>query len=169
MRGFSADWEGWSGAHFSSLHMRTNLRKRFFTDQPQLPTHGTARLYMAIILFIAGTVGFLASFTFLHLGLIQMIFRYPLAVLVAYGAFLFLLWLWLGRRNRRKSNLDLDPGTPDFDVSSSGSIKPELGSGGRFGGGGAGRSWAASPAETATHFTSTPINSPGGSGSFFDH
>lgn len=123
---------------------------------------------MAIILFITGVIGFLASFLLLHLGLAQMIFRYPLAVLFAYGVFLFLVWLWIGRRSRHKSYRDLDPGLLDFDFPSSGSARPELSGGGHFGGGGAGRSWEFF-SEPTPHLSDSPMEYSGSSGSFFEH
>jgi hypothetical protein len=123
---------------------------------------------MAVILFITGAVGFLASFCLLQLGLSQMVYRYPLAVLLAYGAFLFLLWRWFGRQSRRQSRRDLDPGSPDFNLFSSGSAKPELSGEGNFGGGGAGRSWVSS-SDPVPQLSETPVTPSGSSGTFFEH
>lgn len=50
---------------------------------------------MAVIVGLTGGVGFLASFSMLHHGVVSMASRYPAAVGIAYLAFLLFLWLWL--------------------------------------------------------------------------
>src|SRR5690348_11249239 len=54
-----------------------------------------SRLAMAFILIITGAAGVAASWGMLKAGVLQMWLRYPLAVLIAWGAFLILLWLWM--------------------------------------------------------------------------
>lgn len=98
------------------------------------------RLQMSLILLLTGLTGFLTSFTLLHIGVPSMAVRYPLAIGMAYCAFLVLLglWLWLQRH-------ELNPDTSMLDIITSGpGRQPEpfgFGHGGDFGGGGAGGSW----------------------------
>ena len=56
------------------------------------------RLQMSLIVSLTGLAGLLASASLLKLGLHSMTWRYPMALLIAYGAFLGLLWLWLRSR-----------------------------------------------------------------------
>jgi hypothetical protein len=49
---------------------------------------------MATVVALSGGGGFLASYVMLHAGLRNMAVRYPLAVLAAWGVFLFLMWSW---------------------------------------------------------------------------
>lgn len=50
---------------------------------------------MSLIVALTAAVGFLSSVVLLNSGMTVMWQRYPLAVAVAYLAFLFLLWCWL--------------------------------------------------------------------------
>lgn len=69
------------------------------------------RLQMMLIVALTGAVGWLASFVLLHAGVDSLWSRYPVAVAIAYIAFLFFLWCWL--RLRRDDLLDgLDIPTP---------------------------------------------------------
>lgn len=61
----------------------------------QLEDDGFPRLQMSLIVALTGASGLTASFLMLHAGLLSMTWRYPLALLVAYGVFLLLLWAWL--------------------------------------------------------------------------
>ena len=54
-----------------------------------------SRLAMTFILLLTGAAGVAASWGMLRLGLQQMWTRYPLAVLIAWTAFLLLVWLWM--------------------------------------------------------------------------
>jgi hypothetical protein len=54
-----------------------------------------SRLAMTFILLLTGAAGVAASWGMLRLGLEQMWARYPLAVLIAWVAFLLLVWLWM--------------------------------------------------------------------------
>lgn len=95
------------------------------------------RIQMALLVFLTGGFGLLASFTMLQFGVDSMALRYPLALACAYLFFLFLIWLWL-RTNAEDyldapNIIDLIPSphrtgcAPDFNS----------GGGGDFGGGGA--------------------------------
>jgi hypothetical protein len=99
------------------------------------------RLYMMLIVALTAAVGFLASFAFLHSGVSSLWLRYPVAIAVAYLAFLFFLWCWL--RLRRHDVLDgLDIPSPGSRSGSS--YSPENSwepGGGQFGGGGASSSF----------------------------
>lgn len=53
------------------------------------------RLQMAFIAALTGASGLLASYLLRLAGLTSMALRYPIAVGVAYVAFLFFLWCWL--------------------------------------------------------------------------
>lgn len=58
------------------------------------------RLIMSGVLGLAGGIGFLSSVAMLHAGLEKMWIRYPLAVLVGWGAFLGLVRLWVALEGR---------------------------------------------------------------------
>jgi FtsH-binding integral membrane protein len=107
------------------------------------------RFHVTLILLSTGLAGFLTSFSLLHLGLLGMGLRYPLAILFAYGMFLLLLWLWLWLQ-RRDRKVDIDPSVLDFIPQPAGNAEIfEIGSGGDFSGGGAGGSWGASVSTSA--------------------
>lgn len=59
------------------------------------------RMSMALIAALTGAAGLLASYLLRLAGMSSMALRYPLAVGLAYLAFLFFLWCWLntGRRH----------------------------------------------------------------------
>jgi len=102
------------------------------------------RLHMSLIAVLTGAFGLLASFALLQAGVHEMAWRYPLAVVLAWGMFLFLIWLWL--RANAPDWLDI----PDVaDLLPRGVTKLDLplpvrsGGGGDFGGGGASASFDA--------------------------
>ena len=101
----------------------------------------SSRLQMTLIVALTGAVGFFASLALLHAGLNSLWLRYPVAVAIAYIAFLSFLWCWL--RMRADDFLDrLDLPGPDFGPQSAGTEPVPLGKpfepgGGRSGGGGA--------------------------------
>ena len=70
-----------------------------------LESAGQPRLVMLGVLSVTFAAGFLASVAMVHLGVVQMHIRYPLAVAVAYATFLWQLRCWL----RRQSQLSEDP------------------------------------------------------------
>lgn len=126
----------------------------------QLQQHAFPRLQMALIVALTGGVGFLASFTLLHLGVLGMALRWPLALGLAYAGFLGLLGLWLrwqaGSAGDSAALSDLLPGGGSTSTSSGGSggaggtgpAPIRSGGGGDFGGGGASASFEA-PADPA--------------------
>ena len=73
-----------------------------------LESAGRPRLVMLGILSVTLAAGFLASVAMVHLGVVQMPIRYPLAVAVAYATFLWQLRGWL-RRQTILSQLSEDP------------------------------------------------------------
>jgi len=86
---------------FTRSHAIVRLRR-------ELEARAFPRFEMALIVGLTGAVGFLFSFMLMHLGLNSMALRYPLALMFAYGFFLFALWLWLRARESDFSDL-LDP------------------------------------------------------------
>jgi hypothetical protein len=77
--------------------MRLHLKRQGIIRKlrAKLERDSYPRLQMMLIIFITGAAGFAASFGLLRTGINDMWLRYPLAVGVAYLAFLLLLWLWL--------------------------------------------------------------------------
>jgi len=65
------------------------------------------RLQMTLIVALTAGSGLLASFLLLDAGVDAMALRYPLAVAIAYAAFLLLLWAWLRQQS-------IDANVPDF-------------------------------------------------------
>jgi hypothetical protein len=128
------------------------------------------RIQVSLLLIVTAGLGFLASVSMLRLGLVSMALRYPVAVVLAYAAFVALLRLWLGWYRRRETlhlDLGLDLDLSRLDFSSGGGGEP-FGGGGGFGGGGAGGSWSSGPAvqePVQVAFVSPRASgSPGGSG-----
>lgn len=109
----------------------------------RLTEEESPRFAMFVILSAAGLSGFLASYGLLQAGMQSMGLRYPLAVLVGYGAFLVGIRVWLAVR---RTDLQLDlPDPVDAGVSAGGDWAPveptiSFGGGGGFSGGGAGGS-----------------------------
>lgn len=110
----------------------------------QLERDSFPRLQMGLLVALTGGSGLLASFLLLHAGVSSMALRYPLALLAAYGAFLFLLWLWL------RTSVDDYVQLPDLGdlgdgVSLARGAVPDLvtAGGGDFGGAGAQASFEA--------------------------
>ena len=109
------------------------------------------RFQVSLILLITGITGFITSFSLLHVGILWMWLRYPIAILIAYCVFLLLLrlWLWL---QRRSLDIDFDPSALDFIPSKAHSHAEsfQFGGGGDFDGGGAGGSWGESVSSPAS-------------------
>lgn len=103
----------------------------------QLERDSFPRLQMGFIVTLTGGVGLLVSFLLLQSGMDSMALRYPIALAVAYLAFLLFLWIWL--RTKAEDFVDI----PDLsnampNLSGSGHSAPfQSGGGGDFGGGGA--------------------------------
>ncbi len=109
---------------------------------------------MSLILLLTGFVGFLTSFLLLHWEVSQMWLRYPVAILLAYVAFLLLLRLWLAL-HRSPGNYDLGVNFDlPIDGGSGGTVSPSadfsFGGGGDFSGGGAGGSWGDSVSSSSS-------------------
>lgn len=75
------------------------------------------RLIVMVLLLATGGVGFLASAGMLWLGVSEMWIRYPIAVLIAYIAFVALIRLWAEtERNRTDAHRELEKvDAPDAD------------------------------------------------------
>lgn len=68
------------------------------------------RLTLSVILLITGVCGFLISYLLLHLGMVHMWARYPLAVLLSYALLLALIRLWVEIERSR-----FDPAVADIE------------------------------------------------------
>lgn len=105
---------------------RTRQRERL---RRMLERDRHPRLALAVIALLTGLAGFAVSAVLLWWGLTLMWVRYALAVLAAYGVFLFFVWAWLRREH------------PDGDMPNASCDSPGnndwQGGGGNFGGGGA--------------------------------
>lgn len=102
------------------------------------------RVQVAFIVALTAICGFLTSFLFLKLGFSSMALRYPIAIFVAYCAFLIILkiWLWIQKNNL---NLQVDMSGADFGGSSDVTESSGFTSaGGDFHGGGGGGNWGES-------------------------
>ena len=113
---------------------------------------------MLLLVGITAVTGFATSYVLLHAGLTLMAVRYPLAVGVAYLAFLALVRLWLRRfrlrarvtRRERGEDVDLDVLELPLDQLFTRGPPPEpqfigFGHGGGFSGGGGGTDWGDVP------------------------
>ncbi|MCF3530635.1 hypothetical protein GUR46_17330 [Stenotrophomonas maltophilia] len=130
--------------HFSrsSLTLPMNRGSEVVRARRHLQQRGWPRLQMALIVALTGAAGFLASHLLRLAGIDAMWFRYPMAVVLAYGVFLLLMWIWI--RWRWDNVLDgLSPDVGGGSPSPRGSAveSPWSGAGGRSGGGGASASW----------------------------
>ena len=114
--------------HFTRSHAILRIKRRL--EQDCFP-----RVQMSLIVGLTGAAGLLFSFLMLNAGVTSMALRYPLALLAAYGVFLFLLWLWL--RTKAEDYVEV----PDLSGLPSGGTDDGSctfeGGGGNFGGGGA--------------------------------
>ena len=127
----------------SRITSRAQLIQRI---RRQLEKRSYPRMQMMLLVALTGGAGFLASFGLLAWGVDSLALRYPLAVGIAYLAFLVLLWLWL-----RTSADDYD-GLDEVVLEVVDALPPlttrvpnsMTGGGGRFGGGGSSGHWDAS-------------------------
>lgn len=103
---------------FSRFTARAKLVERM---RERLESQSAPRLQMSLIVSLTGLAGLLASASLLKLGLHSMAWRYPAALLIAYGAFLGLLWLWL--RSRAEDWADLGDGADAVDMFT-GMVRP---------------------------------------------
>jgi hypothetical protein len=124
---------------FNRVEAISRLRERLNHD-------GYPRLQMLLLVSLTSVAGALASVGLLHLGLFTQWLRYPMAVGVAYMAFLTLLWVWLRARSQDFSEVveavpDLLSGGPiDMNLPAMAEVISS-GGGGNFGGGGASASF----------------------------
>jgi hypothetical protein len=127
----------------------------------------SSRLQMTLIVALTGAVGFFASLALLHAGLGSLWLRYPVAVAIAYVAFLFFLWCWLHLRADDFLN-GLDLPSPDFGPQSAGVEDVPLGrpfEPGGGGSGGAGASGSFGDSSEGTLFVGQSSSSPSSDGS----
>lgn len=82
------------------------------------------RLQMMVIVALTGATGLLASYVMLVAGLRAMWLRYPLAVVVAYLAFLGILWLWLRASRDDNDQGEVAADTVDIAIDASYSYDP---------------------------------------------
>ena len=129
-----------------------------------LQSHSWPRAQMTLLVSLTGGTGLLASFLMLHGGLHSMALRYPLALSVAYAAFLLLLWLWL--RTRADDWVDVPDVGLDLPLPSGRGTGPwTSGRGGHFGGGGASADFDAPvPLQVLTPGKVNPLASDTGDG-----
>ena len=111
----------------------------------QIERHGYPRLVMTLLMVLTAGAGWLASSVLLASGMETMWVRYPVALAIAYGAFLFLLWLWLRRGHLDVPDVHVDGGGRSGEAGRLSSSNLE-GHGGQFGGGGASGSFDDGPA-----------------------
>src|SRR5262249_17733402 len=80
--------------------MDKHKERRRLVEQARhyLEAAGRPRLVMFAIFSVTLAAGFLASVAMVHMGVMRMPVRYPLAVAVAYATFLGLLRWWLQRQ-----------------------------------------------------------------------
>jgi len=107
-----------------SIPSREDLVKK---TRKRLLRHGVPRIQMSGLLALTGATGFLSSFVLLKSGVDSMTLRYPVAVALAYGAFLLLLRIWIYAQ--RKGSLEIID-VVDLSVDSletAGSLAPEHG------------------------------------------
>lgn len=138
----------------------------------RLSRRGTPRAHMTFIVLTTGLAGFAASMALLYAGVTRMAIRYPLAVAIAYGVFLWLIWFWL-QRFRLRATLDVsDEGGRDranawdvvevpmgLDLADAPDTKDPggFGGGGGFSGGGGGSNWSGgTPAPVSANLAAGP-------------
>jgi hypothetical protein len=92
----------------------TDRRRALARIRAKLERFHTPRFDLSMIVLATGFAGFFGSYVLLWSGMTSMAIRYPLAVVVAYLAFLGLLWCWLRwRRDETEDAFDvLDANTP---------------------------------------------------------
>lgn len=106
---------------------------------------------MSLIMLVTGAVGFLCSFALLLAGTDSMLARYPIAISVAYGAFLLQMWVWLRWRDHLVDAIDLPGDAPlRHATGGTGGSADWSGTGGGAGGGGASASWSPMPSPSGS-------------------
>jgi hypothetical protein len=136
----------------SRLRPRNERDTAILEIRRMLQSRASPRLHMLTLVSVTAAVGFAASFLLLKLGLTRTVLRYPLAVSVAYLAFLGLVNLWLRcfrLRERARGPRQADSSIFDFvevpidSMWRGGGPSPfEFGGGGGFDGAGASGVWS---------------------------
>ena len=121
-------------------HIRLTRSQLVLQLQRKLERDSFPRLQMSLLVAVSGCAGWLGSYMLLHICVMSMALRYPLALAVAYLAFLGMLWLWL--RTSAQDYMDVPDlsGQVNADPFASGDVNvPSItsGGGGDFAGGGA--------------------------------
>lgn len=107
------------------------------------------RLQMSLLVLLTAATGFLASAALSAIGMDALWLRYPVCVLLAYGAFLGLIWAW---RRHREWDLPSDLSGGGGTSSSPAHGKSDWqGEGGGSGGGGASASFDAPAVQAPLH------------------
>ena len=110
----------------------------------RLVRHGSPRTHTLIILAFSGGVAFLSSVAMLRMGLELMAWRYPLAAVAGYAAFLVFIRVWVAlQRGEFESHSDFHVADLPLPSVSDGDPPPGavLFAGGSSGGGGGGAEW----------------------------
>src|SRR5215813_2610599 len=104
--------EGYCDATASYLRRE----RRIDIVRRRLVRRSRPRFHVTLILSLTTLAGFLTSVVLLHSGVSWMWLRYPLAISLAYGVFLFLLGMWLSlhRDTPYIEFPDIDLGNVDF-------------------------------------------------------
>jgi hypothetical protein len=130
---------------------------------------------MLLIVVATGVAGFAASAVLLRLGTWSMPLRYVLATLLAYAVFLLLVRLWAEYQRRRLADFAVDVADAAIDAipypdGGGAGVEPWSGGEGRFGGGGAGRSWGVADAADVEVEPApvAAVRAADGGGSWFD-
>ncbi|MFZ2492716.1 MAG: hypothetical protein WA208_14645 [Thermoanaerobaculia bacterium] len=145
-------------------HFAGWLKKRFLL-----------RFHMSLILMLTFLAGIVATRVLLALEVNRLWLRYAIAVFAGYAVFLAAMrvWLWYvgvaARRMEGASRPDIPLELFDAVLTVGDFDLPDVGGGGRFGGGGATGSWESSPPLQLAASASKPVPEVGseGLGSFF--
>jgi len=116
-----------------------NLRREVTLTAGRLHRSQSPRLHMFLIVALAAAIGFLTTFTLLHVGITHIWLRYACAVSLGYLVFLGSLWCWLHLRRDNQCDF-LDFSGSSSSNSSDSCITSDLdflSGGGQSGGGGA--------------------------------
>lgn len=121
----------------------------------QIERRGYPRLQMMLLVALTGGAGFLASFVMLMNGIDSLVWRYPMAVGIAYVVFLLLLWLWL--RTTHDDYVDISSDIAELLPDAAGEAAENYsGGGGNFGGGGASSQWSSTSSEPLVELPELP-------------
>lgn len=165
--------DAWLITHFQSMkdQERTIREVRDLLQRRTSP-----RLHMLALVTVTAACGLLSSYILLHVGVTRMFIRYPLAVGLAYVAFLGLVAIWLRRfhlrahDSRRANSRGIEFDVVELPIDAmwgsaprSRASVPTFGGGGDFSGGGSSGSWSNATTNIVTA-NSAPPSLTGGSG-----